>query len=142
MAADGIGELWFESPKAMEQAMKTPQMGAAVEDGKRFLDMQKTDALPKVDADGIGGRAIRGCRSWSGTAAARLPAARRASRNRARAAAIRAQRGRGADRGVRRPALGLPGERLDLESRAEINDVRWSSGGWFDQRGHRWWRLA
>jgi hypothetical protein len=29
----------------MEQAMKSPQMGAAVEDAKRFLDMQRTYAL-------------------------------------------------------------------------------------------------
>jgi uncharacterized protein (TIGR02118 family) len=44
-AADGIGELWFDNAEAMEQAMKSPQMGAAVEDAKRFLDMQRTYAL-------------------------------------------------------------------------------------------------
>jgi uncharacterized protein (TIGR02118 family) len=44
-AADGIGELWFDSPAAMEQAMNSRQMAAAVEDAKRFLDMERTYAL-------------------------------------------------------------------------------------------------
>jgi uncharacterized protein (TIGR02118 family) len=44
-AADGIGELWFDSPTTMEQAMNSPQMAAAVEDAKRFLDMERTYAL-------------------------------------------------------------------------------------------------
>lgn len=44
-AADGIGELWFDSAEAMQQAMNSPQMAAAVEDAKRFLDMQRTYAL-------------------------------------------------------------------------------------------------
>ena len=44
-AADGIGELWFDNPAAMEQAMNSPQMAAAVEDAKRFLDMERTYAL-------------------------------------------------------------------------------------------------
>ena len=44
-AADGIGELWFDSAEAMEHAMHSPQMGAAVEDSKQFLDMQRTYAL-------------------------------------------------------------------------------------------------
>lgn len=44
-AADGIGELWFDSSEAMDKAMSSPEMGAAVEDAKRFLDMQRTYAL-------------------------------------------------------------------------------------------------
>lgn len=44
-AADGIGELWFDSLDAMQQAMRSPQMAAAVEDAKRFLDMERTYAL-------------------------------------------------------------------------------------------------
>ena len=44
-AADGIGELWFDGTEAMDKAMNSPQMGAAVEDAKRFLDMQRTYAL-------------------------------------------------------------------------------------------------
>ncbi len=40
-AADGIGELWFDSSDSMQSA----EMGAAVEDAKRFLDMDKTYAL-------------------------------------------------------------------------------------------------
>jgi uncharacterized protein (TIGR02118 family) len=44
-AADGIGELWFDSTDAMDKAMISPQMAGAVEDAKRFLDMQRTYAL-------------------------------------------------------------------------------------------------
>ena len=44
-APDGIGELWFDSADAMQQAMNSSQMATAVEDAKRFLDMQKTYAL-------------------------------------------------------------------------------------------------
>ena len=44
-AADGIGELWFDSKETMEQAMASPQMAAAAEDAKRFLDMEKTYAV-------------------------------------------------------------------------------------------------
>lgn len=39
---DGIGELWFESPEAMEAALASPEMAAAVEDAKSFLDMERT----------------------------------------------------------------------------------------------------
>jgi uncharacterized protein (TIGR02118 family) len=42
---DGIGELWFESAEAMGQAMKSPEMSAAGEDAKRFLDMTRTYAI-------------------------------------------------------------------------------------------------
>jgi uncharacterized protein (TIGR02118 family) len=44
-APDGLGELWFDDPDAMKKAMGSPEMGAAVEDAKRFLDMAKTYAL-------------------------------------------------------------------------------------------------
>jgi uncharacterized protein (TIGR02118 family) len=44
-APDGLGELWFDDPEAMKKAMGSPEMGAAVEDAKRFLDMAKTYAL-------------------------------------------------------------------------------------------------
>jgi uncharacterized protein (TIGR02118 family) len=42
---DGVGELWFESDEALEQALTSPEMGAAVEDAKSFLDMEKTGLL-------------------------------------------------------------------------------------------------
>ena len=42
---DGIGELWFASSEAMQQALSSPEMGAAVEDAKRFLDMEKTGLI-------------------------------------------------------------------------------------------------
>jgi uncharacterized protein (TIGR02118 family) len=42
---DGIGELWFESDAAMEKALGSPEMGAAVESAKAFLDMERTGLL-------------------------------------------------------------------------------------------------
>jgi uncharacterized protein (TIGR02118 family) len=38
---DGIGELWFDDAGAME----SKEMAAAVEDAKRFLDMDKSYAV-------------------------------------------------------------------------------------------------
>jgi uncharacterized protein (TIGR02118 family) len=42
---DGIGELWFESDELLRNAMQSPEMGAAVEDAKNFLDMEKTKLI-------------------------------------------------------------------------------------------------
>jgi uncharacterized protein (TIGR02118 family) len=42
---DGVGELWFDSPEAMQDALQSPEMSAAVEDAQRFLDMDKTGML-------------------------------------------------------------------------------------------------
>ncbi len=42
---DGIGELWFKSDKARDAALKSPEMAAAIEDAKRFLDMERTGLL-------------------------------------------------------------------------------------------------
>jgi uncharacterized protein (TIGR02118 family) len=39
---DRVGELWFESNDAMDKALKSPEMAAAVKDAKNFLDMDKT----------------------------------------------------------------------------------------------------
>jgi uncharacterized protein (TIGR02118 family) len=44
-ACDGVGELWFESDDAMQRALSSPEMGAAVEDAKNFLDMQRTGLI-------------------------------------------------------------------------------------------------
>ena len=41
-ACDGVGEMWFESDEAMQSALNSPVMAAAVEDAKNFLDMEKT----------------------------------------------------------------------------------------------------
>jgi uncharacterized protein (TIGR02118 family) len=41
-ACDGVGEMWFESDEAMQGALNSPAMAAAVEDAKNFLDMEKT----------------------------------------------------------------------------------------------------
>jgi hypothetical protein len=42
--ADGIGELWFVDAQSLSKAMSSPEMAAAGEDAKRFLDMEKTYA--------------------------------------------------------------------------------------------------
>ncbi len=39
---DGVGELWFENDEVMEKALNSPEMGAAVESAKNFLDMERT----------------------------------------------------------------------------------------------------
>lgn len=44
-AADGIGELWFDDAETRKQGMGSPEMAAAVEDAKRFLDMSRSYAL-------------------------------------------------------------------------------------------------
>jgi uncharacterized protein (TIGR02118 family) len=42
---DGIGELWFASSELMNAALSSPEMAAAVEDAKRFLDMERTGMI-------------------------------------------------------------------------------------------------
>ena len=42
---DGIGELWFATDDLMNKALNSPQMAAAVEDAKRFLDMERTGMI-------------------------------------------------------------------------------------------------
>lgn len=42
---DGIGELWFDSDEVMQSALASPEMAAAVEDARTFLDMDKTGLL-------------------------------------------------------------------------------------------------
>lgn len=44
-SADGIGELWFDTAETMQQAMASAEMAAALEDGRRFADMEKAYAL-------------------------------------------------------------------------------------------------
>ena len=44
-ACDGVGELWFESDELMQRALNSPEMAAAVEDAKTFLDMDRTGLL-------------------------------------------------------------------------------------------------
>lgn len=44
-APDGIGDLWFKDAQALQAAMNSTEMGAAIEDAKRFLNMDKTYAL-------------------------------------------------------------------------------------------------
>jgi uncharacterized protein (TIGR02118 family) len=39
---DGIGELWFATDDLMNEALSSPEMAAAVQDAKRFLDMERT----------------------------------------------------------------------------------------------------
>ena len=51
---DGIGEMWFDSDEAVESAVNSPEMGAAVEDAKNFLDMEKTGLIIVTEKTVIG----------------------------------------------------------------------------------------
>lgn len=42
---DGIGELWFDTDEELETALNSPEMAAAVEDVRGFLDMDKTGLI-------------------------------------------------------------------------------------------------
>jgi uncharacterized protein (TIGR02118 family) len=53
-APDGIGELWFDTDEALEKGANSPEMGAAVEDAKGFLDMDRTYAVPASEATILG----------------------------------------------------------------------------------------
>jgi uncharacterized protein (TIGR02118 family) len=44
-ACDGVGELSFESEEVMQGALNSPEMSAAVEDARNFLDMDKTGLI-------------------------------------------------------------------------------------------------
>jgi uncharacterized protein (TIGR02118 family) len=44
-ACDGVGEMWFDSDEAMTHALRSAELGAAVEDAKNFLDLQRTSLL-------------------------------------------------------------------------------------------------
>ena len=41
-ACDGIGELWFDTDAALEGALKSREMAAAIQDASEFLDMKRT----------------------------------------------------------------------------------------------------
>jgi uncharacterized protein (TIGR02118 family) len=41
-ACDGVGELTFASDEVMQTALNPPEMAAAVEDARNFLDMDRT----------------------------------------------------------------------------------------------------
>jgi len=53
-AADAIGELWFETAETMQQGMASAEMAAAVEDGKRFADMERAYVLVVDETTVIG----------------------------------------------------------------------------------------
>jgi uncharacterized protein (TIGR02118 family) len=53
-ACDGVGEMWFDSDQAMNAALNSAEMGAAVEDAKNFLDMQKTSVFVVSEQTMIG----------------------------------------------------------------------------------------
>lgn len=53
-APDGVGELWFETDEALQSALASPEMGAAVDDAKMFLDMDRTYAVPAIEAAIVG----------------------------------------------------------------------------------------
>jgi uncharacterized protein (TIGR02118 family) len=53
-ACDGVGEMWFDNDAAMNQALSSAEMGAAVEDAKNFLDMQRTSVFVVSEETMIG----------------------------------------------------------------------------------------
>jgi uncharacterized protein (TIGR02118 family) len=53
-APDGVGELWFETDEALDAALTSPEMGAAIDDARTFLDMDRTYAVPASEAAIIG----------------------------------------------------------------------------------------
>ena len=42
---DGIGELWFPSGELMNAALSSPEMAEAVQDARRFLDIERTGLI-------------------------------------------------------------------------------------------------
>jgi uncharacterized protein (TIGR02118 family) len=42
---DAIGELWFESDEALQQALTSPEWSSAVEDAGRFLDLGRSGLI-------------------------------------------------------------------------------------------------
>lgn len=42
---DGIGELWFESPDAVSQALQSQEFAAAIEDAQSFLDLDRSGMI-------------------------------------------------------------------------------------------------
>jgi uncharacterized protein (TIGR02118 family) len=55
-APDGIGELWFDTDETLSAAMTSAEMGAAVEDARKFLDMERTYAIPVTETTVVGAR--------------------------------------------------------------------------------------
>ena len=45
LSATEWASFWFESDQAMNAALNSPEMGAAVDDAKRFLDMERTGMI-------------------------------------------------------------------------------------------------
>ncbi len=52
---DGVGEIWFESDQAMQKALNSSEMAAAVEDAKNFLDMERTGMIIVEEKTVFGG---------------------------------------------------------------------------------------
>jgi uncharacterized protein (TIGR02118 family) len=42
---DAVGELWFESDAALQQALTSPEWTSAVEDAGRFLDLTRSGLI-------------------------------------------------------------------------------------------------
>ena len=51
---DGVGELWFASDEARDQALDSPEMAQVLENGKIFLDMDRTSILAASDTTVVG----------------------------------------------------------------------------------------
>jgi uncharacterized protein (TIGR02118 family) len=53
-ACDGVGVLSFESDEMMHAALSSPEMAAAVEDARSFLDMDRTGLVIVEDKIVVG----------------------------------------------------------------------------------------
>lgn len=50
---DGIGELWFESDEALQNAINSPVWKEAVEDARRYVDLDRSGAIIVLEKDMI-----------------------------------------------------------------------------------------
>ena len=53
-SCDGVGELWFDNDEAMQSALNSGEMRAAVEDAETFLDMDRTGMVIVAEKTVIG----------------------------------------------------------------------------------------
>jgi uncharacterized protein (TIGR02118 family) len=53
-AYDGAAELWFDDLEAMRKAMRTPEVAAAFEDEKNFIDHSRVASFVTVEKPVVG----------------------------------------------------------------------------------------
>ena len=53
-ACDGIGELWFESDEAVQAAIESSVWQEAVDDARRYIDLEKSGAIIVTEKKMVG----------------------------------------------------------------------------------------